>query len=67
MSEGEDDMDTARMETVRWLDPVGTREQLPSGDGLAEGCLCYVQADETVWQLRAGQWVQVERRPAGEP
>ena len=62
MIEREDDVDTARIESVRWLDPVGTRAELPAAEAQVEGCLCYVQKDETVWQVRGGQWAQVERR-----
>lgn len=62
MTEREDDVDTARMEPVRWLDPVSSRDELPPGAGLQDGCLCYVQKDESVWQVRGGEWTQVEKR-----
>jgi hypothetical protein len=67
MIERDDDVDTARMDSVRWLDPVGTHAELPAATDQVEGCLCYVQQDETVWQVRAGTWVQVERRTDLEP
>jgi hypothetical protein len=53
---------TNRLPVSQWLPPVATVGELPT-DNVAEGSLCYVQAqgEEAAWQYCQGEWVSLRR------
>ena len=49
--------ETVRFDDMRWIPPVDTVDELPMDVG-ADALLCYVQADDAIYQLTSGIWIK---------
>ncbi len=62
MAHTEDDIETRVITKANWLPPVASEYELPV-EGIADGTLCYVEADdadeEETWEFTEGRWHHV--------
>ena len=49
--------ETVRFDDLKWIAPVDTVEELPQIED-ERSLLCYVQAEDAVYQLTNGIWVK---------
>lgn len=49
--------ETVRFDDMRWIPPVDTVDELPT-DVATDALLCYVQADDAIYQLNSGIWIK---------